>query len=70
MTDTASDKTQTATQAAVTPVFGQSRRDDGRAWSFRAMRSRLKKRNQSLYPKLSLSIGLAILCAAVLATMV
>lgn len=40
------------------------------AWSFGTLRLRLANRDQSLYPKLSLSIGLAILCATVLAAMI
>lgn len=68
MIDTASHETHTATPVVLTATFGPKR--DGNAWSFRAMRSRLTRRDQSLYPKLSFSIGLAILCAVVLAAMI
>nr|WP_180882781.1 GGDEF domain-containing protein [Mesorhizobium loti] len=54
----------------MTTAFGQSRQRAGRAGSFSTPWLRIAKEDQSLYPKLSLSIGLAILCAAVLAAMI
>ncbi|WP_395383889.1 hypothetical protein ACHMW4_12905 [Mesorhizobium sp. UC22_110] len=68
MINTASHETRTTASTAMMQAFGESR--PAEAWSFRAMRSRLMKRDQRLYPKLSFSIGLAILCAAVLAAMI
>lgn len=68
MTNTARQQTQTATPSVVTATIGQS--GEGVGTFFSALRSRLRTRDQSLYPKLSFSIGLAILCAAVLAAMI
>lgn len=70
MTSTFSQHTQTATSATAATAFGSSRKRAESAWSLALSWPRLRKRDQSLYPKLSFSIGLAILCAAVLAAMI
>lgn len=70
MIDSGSQKMQTASPAAATTAYGRFRHRARRAWVFGALWLRSANRDQSLYPKLSLNIGLAILCATVLAAMI
>ncbi|MBN9234687.1 MULTISPECIES: GGDEF domain-containing protein [Phyllobacteriaceae] len=72
MMQTNSQSPEAASANAAATPFGSRRRRAETRWSLDALRLRLRRlnRDQSLYPKLSFSIGLAVLCATVLATMI